>query len=45
MDYTFKYKNSKMNVDLKPRGLFGWWKIKKFCLGMYIAGWSWEKKT
>ncbi len=44
MNYLFKYHGREMNVDATPRGLFGWWQIKRFFIGMYIAGWSWELK-
>jgi len=42
--YIFTFKGRKMDVDMTSRGLFGWWALLRFRIGMRIAGWKWEKK-
>jgi hypothetical protein len=45
MIYEFTLNGKKqMDVDMTSRGLFGWWHLLRFKLGMSIAGWKWEKK-
>ncbi len=41
--FTLRGKNS-LNVDMTSRGLFGWWHLLRFKIGMRIAGWKWELK-
>lgn len=45
MKYIFKRGKSEMEVDATPRGLFAWWTLKRFFIGMKIAGWTWERKS
>jgi hypothetical protein len=42
-EFTLNGRNQ-MDVDMTSRGLFGWWILLRFCVGMRIAGWKWEKK-